>query len=151
MSRCRGVTVSRCHGVTRFWMPRDETNNHFRDLGVVELGFGLDIRTAVFRPDGWIVRAGRVGDRGKLGRSGPIFQKRAKCLKNASGCIFGCEKIFPLQSPDYHGESLDYPGSWFWVCGESDENFQKCTKWLIGTLKRLFWLQKIFPTMDARL
>ena len=22
-------------------MPRDETNNHFRDLGVVELGFGI--------------------------------------------------------------------------------------------------------------
>ena len=80
-------------------MPRDETNNNFRDLGVVELGFGLDIRTAVFRPDGWIVRAGRVGDRCKLGRSGPIFQKRAKCLKNTSGCIFGCEKIFSTTVP----------------------------------------------------
>ena len=80
-------------------MVRDETNNHFRDLGVVELGFGLDIRAAIFQPDGWIVRAGRVGDRGKLGRSGSIFQKRAKCLKNASGCIFGCEKIFSTTVP----------------------------------------------------
>ena len=102
---------SRCHGVTRFWMLPDETNNHFRDLWVVELGFDLAMRTVIFHPDGWIVWSGRVSDCGKLGRCGPIFQKCAKCLKNISGWIFGCEKIFPLQSPDYHGESLDNPGS----------------------------------------
>ena len=80
-------------------MLRDEINNHFRDLGVVELGFGLTIRTGIFRPDGWIVRAGRVGDCGKLGRCGSIFQKRAKCLKNTSGYIFGCEKMFSTAVP----------------------------------------------------
>ena len=45
-------------------MLRDEFDDHIRDLGVVELGFGLAIRAVIFQSDGCIVRAGRIGDYG---------------------------------------------------------------------------------------
>ena len=80
-----------------------------------------------------------------MGRSGPIFQKRTKCLKNTSGCIFECEKIFFHYSPPtITGSRSTIQVVDFGSVVSPIGIFQKCTKWLIGTLKRLFWPQKNF-------
>ena len=130
-----------------FWMLRDEINSHFRDLGVVELGFGLAIKTAIFQWDGWIVRAGPLVTAVSWADMGRFFKSAPNVLKTSRKAYLGAKKFFPLQSADYHGESLDYPGSWFWVCGESDQNFSKVHQKTYWYFKTLIWARKKFATM----
>ena len=66
--------------------------------------------------------------RNKLNRCGPIFQKRAKCLKNTSECLFWCEKIFPLPSPTITGSRSTIQVVDFGSVVSPIGIFQKCTK-----------------------
>ena len=77
-----------------------------------------------------------------------FFKSAPNVLKTPRDAYLGAKNFSPLQSPDYHGESLDYPGSWFWVCGESDWNFSKVHQMTYWYPKTLIWAQKNFSNYD---
>ena len=79
---------------------------------------------------------------------GKFYKSAPNGLKTAKDAYLAVKIFSTLQSPDYHGESLDYPHSWFWVCDESDRNFSKVYQMAYWYPKTLIWARKKFSNYD---